>query len=122
MKSKRTKDLEISQATRQKVLERQKNLSITGRYSSTYHLHHFVSKGASGCSFHWNLIALLPEEHIQYHNGGKVGRYTHEEFQTLMRNHLVIHYSNWSLDKCKYKKGYEESDYGVRDGTLANYK
>lgn len=68
--------------------------------------------------FEWNIVALTLEEHECIHNhrpvmmNGKV-KYTYDEMQSLMRNHLLKHYVGWSEDKCKYKKWFEEKDYQV---------
>lgn len=72
-----------------------------------------------GVGYEWNVIALTPQEHAEYHNGGHITvfgrkRYTHKEFETLMRNHLILTHENWSEEKCKVHKGWEEENYGIK--------
>lgn len=112
---------EISAKTRQKVLERQKGLSISGTWlrPNQTEFHHYVERGQSGVGYEWNIVALTSQEHRELHDGCKItvnGRpyYTAEQFETLIRNHLCIRYANWSREKCKYIKGNEEKDYGVK--------
>lgn len=110
----------ITPETRKAVLERQDNKSISGRYLSdgTASFHHYVERSSSGVGYEWNIVALTFEEHraIHDHQDIKMGKrvlYTYDQFQTLIRNHLVINYEGWSEDKCKYKKHLLEEEYGV---------
>lgn len=114
------KSKEISETTKKAVLERQGNRSISNAYLSegSASFHHFVPRSASGIGYEWNIVALTFDEHRAVHDhqpikvNGKV-RYTWEEFQTLMRNHLILRYRNWSVQNCKYKKNVSAADYGV---------
>ena len=119
-KSKLTKAKEISFETKQKVLDRQGNRSVSGVYLAPWNtdFHHVVYRSASGVGFEWNIVALTKEEHRWVHdhqpilvNGAK--RYTWDEFNILMKNHLKLHYEGWSEERCKVRKYAEESDYGV---------
>lgn len=119
MKSKLTATKEITRDTKEKVLERQHHRSISGvALPSSAEFHHYIFRSASGVGFEWNVIALTPEEHRAVHDrqpikvNGRV-RYQPDEFDTLMRNHLIINYSGWSVDNCKYKKYKDEEEYGV---------
>lgn len=107
----------ISEATKKIVMERQRGLSITGMWLGRgVNYHHCITSGLGekGVGYEWNVVALTPEEHRLYHDKAEhIGRYTFQEFETLMFNHLKIKYPMWSKDKCKVKKGYEEKDYGV---------
>ena len=119
MKGNYTKAKEITPRTKDLVLKRQGNKSITG--VSLYHgvnFHHYVPRSGSGVGYEWNIVALTPEEHREFHdhapikvNGFK--HYTWQQLETLMHNHLIKHYDGWTFDKCIYKKGFEEADYGV---------
>ena len=120
-KSKLTRAKEISIETKQKVLERQHNRSITGVYIPNLNcgsFHHVITRGQNGIGFEWNIVCLTPEEHRWYHdhqnilvNGAK--RYTYLELEILMKNHLKLHYSGWTEEKCKFHKYWEEEDYGI---------
>ena len=119
-KSKLTKAKEISQETKQRVWDRQHGRSISGVALSPYNVefHHVISRSASGVGYEWNIVAITHDEHRWYHdkcdilvNGHK--RFTWMEFEILMKNHLKLHYRNWSEDKCKFRKYAEEEDYGV---------
>lgn len=118
--SKYTEAKSITNETRNAVLERQHNKSISGRYltDGTASFHHYVERSSSGVGYEWNIVALTFEEHRAVHDHkpimvGKRILYTYEQFCTLMRNHLIINYVDWSEDKCKYKKHLLEEEYGV---------
>lgn len=119
-KSKLTKAKEISFETKQKVLDRQGNRSVSGVYLAPYNIefHHVIPRSSSGVGYEWNIVALTKEEHRLYHDhcpipvNGKE-RYTWLEFGILMKNHLKMRYEGWSEEKCKVRKYAEESDYKV---------
>lgn len=119
--NKRAKALDISDKERKLVIERQKGFSISGRSLSVYgcEIHHFRSRGCDGVGYEFNLVALTPEEHRAVHDKqpiyfSKCIRYTYQEFQTLMRNHLIRNYINWTYDGCKYNKYYnDKEDYRI---------
>ena len=115
------KEQEITDKTKEAVLKRQKNRSISGVYlqKGNINYHHFISVGASGVGYEWNIVALTPLEHRQLHDGSPITindkpRYTNAEFKTLIRNHFILNYLGWSEKACKYKKGKKINDYGVR--------
>lgn len=117
---KKKKAQEITDRTRKSVLDRQRTRSISGAYllPGKLNCHHFISVGSGGVGYEWNVVALTPSEHRQLHDGSDIkcdnGRtYTNKQFKTLIRNHLILHYDGWSEKNCKYKKNYEEEDYGV---------
>ena len=119
-KSRLTKAKEISQDTKKAVWDRQHGRSISGvaLTPSNVEFHHVVPRSASGVGYEWNIVAITHEEHRWYHdkcdilvNGRK--RYTWMEFKILMKNHLKLHYRNWSEENCKFRKYAEEEDYGV---------
>lgn len=125
-KSNQTKAKEISIETKKAVLERQNHRSLSGAaLTSSADFHHFIARGSGGVGYAWNIIALTPEEHRAVHDHQPIKvygkkRYSWEEFRTLMRNHLIIHYIGWSEDKCKYHKYWDKEDYGVieRNGKI----
>ena len=111
---------QITTDTRRAVLERQNYKSISGRYltEESASFHHFVERSASGLGYEWNIVALTFEEHRAIHDHqpikwGKRVLYTYDQFITLIRNHLILNYENWSEKKCKYHKGWEQEDYGI---------
>lgn len=119
-KSKITKQKEITKETKQKVLARQNNKSVSGVYLTPYNtdFHHVIFRSDSGVGYEWNIVAITTEEHSLFHDKKKIKvygreRYTWQEFDTLMKNHLKIKYPNWSEDKCKVNKYFSEEDYGV---------
>lgn len=119
-KSKLTKVKEITGITKSKVLERQqyKSISKVALTPSNVDFHHVIYRSNSGVGYEWNIVAITKEEHRQYHDKQNIkvnGKdyYTWQEFETLMKNHLKIKYSNWGEDKCKYKKYWEEKDYEI---------
>ena len=119
-KSNYTKAKEISLKTKENVLKRQSNKSISGAslYNSNVEFHHVVFRSSSGVGYEWNIVALTSDEHRALHDkkgievNGRV-RYTWQEFNTLIRNHLKIKYPNWSEEKCKYHKYWKEKDYEI---------
>ena len=109
----------IDNETRDAVLKRQHSCSITGvMLGENPSFHHYVPRSASGVGFEWNIVALTFDEHRAVHDhrdikvNGRV-RYTWEEFDLLMKNHLKLRYKNWSVENCKYRKFFEKEDYGV---------
>lgn len=115
-----TKAKSITLETRKAVLERQNYKSISGCYltESTASFHHYVERSSGGVGYEWNIVALTFEEHraVHDHQDIKIGKrvlYTYKQFITLIRNHLIINYENWSEDRCKYKKRLLEEEYGV---------
>ena len=111
---------QITTDTRRAVLERQHYKSISGRYLSeeSASFHHYVERSSSGVGYEWNIVALTFEEHRAIHDHqpikwGKRVLYTYDQFITLIRNHLIINYENWSEKGCKYHKGWEIEDYGI---------
>lgn len=126
-KSKLTKAKEISQATKEKVLERQGNRSISGVALTPYNVnfHHTVYRSLSGVGYEWNVCAITAEEHRLFHDKQGIPvngrpRYSWIEFDILMKNHLKICYEGWTEEKCKFHKYWSEEDYGVtrRKGKL----
>lgn len=111
---------EISDKTKKAVLERQGYRSITNAYltENNASFHHYVPRSSSGVGYEWNIVALTFDEHRAVHDhlpvkvNGRV-RYSPEEMDTLMRNHLILRYKNWSRDNCKYKKRKSEAEYGI---------
>lgn len=120
-KSKFTIAKEITKETKEKVLKRQKGLSISGVQLTPYNVefHHYVYRSNSGVGYEWNIVALTSEEHRAIHDKqdikvyGKV-RYTYDEFITLIGNHLKLKYYGWTLEKCKYHKFWEIKDYEIK--------
>ena len=118
-KSKATKMKEISAKTKNEVLDRQHNRSITGVYLTPYNceFHHVIQRGSgSGVGLAFNIIALTFDEHRAYHdhqdilvNGRK--RYTYLEFGIVMKNYLKIAYPGWNEEACSIHKYWEEKDY-----------
>lgn len=115
MKGDFTKAKSITPQTKQKVWERQKGVSILSHLviSKEMCCCHFAGRGVSGVGYEWNIVGLTAEEHRLLDENKPVGRYTNEQAKTLIRNHLILNYNNWTLEKCKYHKGWEEQDYGI---------
>ena len=118
MKGDYTKAKEISQRTKEKVLKRQNNRSIGGELLTSVEFHHVRPRSASGVGYEWNIVALTPQEHRNLHDKQNIkvygrDRYTWQEFETLCKNHLKIHYPNWTYDLCRYRKYWSEDDYGI---------
>lgn len=120
MKGDFTKAKEISTETKIAVLERQGYKSISGvsLYGKAFHFHHVRFKSDSGVGYEFNIVAITAEEHRLYHDRKNIkvngrDRYTWQEFETLMRNHLKMNYTGWSLEACRYHKYFKEEDYGV---------
>lgn len=119
-KSKLTKAKEISYETKVKVLDRQANRSITGVFLSPHNtdFHHVIYRSDSGIGYEWNIVALTRDEHRLVHDhqpimvNGRV-RYSWDEFNILMKNHLKKMYEGWSEYSCRFHKYWEEKDYGV---------
>lgn len=119
-KSRLTKAKEISQETKKAVWERQHGRSISGvaLYPNTTEYHHVIPRSASGIGYEWNIVAITHDEHRWYHDHSNIkvngrDRYTYMEFGILMKNHLKLHYENWSEERCRFRKYAEEEDYGV---------
>lgn len=112
------KEQGISDKTREAVLERQNHRSISGVYLTDVNFHHFITVGSRGVGYEWNVVALLPSEHRQLHDGADISvngkkRFTNAEFKSLIRNHLVLRYRGWSEGKCRFHKGWTEQDYEI---------
>lgn len=118
--NKSTKAKEITPETKRKVLERQNGRSISGVVlTSAADFHHVIFRSASGIGYEWNIVAITPEEHRCVHDHLPIKfygreRYSWDEFNTLMKNHLKIKYGNWTEAKCKYHKGWNEEDYEIK--------
>ena len=117
-KSKFTVAKQITDQTKEMVLARQHNKSITGVLLTPYNVsfHHIVERSSSGVGYAFNVVAITFDEHRWFHdhadilvNGRK--RYTYLEFEILMKNHLKIKYPGWSEEYCKYHKYWSEEDY-----------
>lgn len=108
----------VSELVKARVLERQNHRSISGAYLTDVNFHHFVSVGSRGVGYEWNIVALLPSEHRQLHDGSPITvngkpRFTNAEFKSLIRNHLILRYPGWTEGKCKFHKGWKEEDYEI---------
>lgn len=120
-KSKQAKMKDISYKTKCEVLDRQGNRSLTGVYLSDWNVsyHHVIYRSneqGGGVGLAFNIVALTKEEHRWVHdhqpilvNGEK--RYSWDEFNILMKNHLKLHYPHWSEEACRYHKYWDEQDY-----------
>lgn len=111
---------DITDEEKQIVLKRQNYKSISGVWLGTNihncDFHHCINSGLGikGVGFEWNLVAITRQEHMAIHNHDKkIGRYTYDEFITLIKNHLKLNYINWCEEKCKVKKGYTKEDYEI---------
>ena len=119
-KSKLTKTKEISEETKRKVLERQRGKSLSGVALTPYNteFHHVIFRSGSGVGYEWNIVAITSEEHRLYHDHQNIKvygreRFTWDEFDTIMKNHLKYEYPNWTEKLCKYHIYWEEKDYGI---------
>ena len=120
VKHKQTIAKEISQDTKRLVMERQGYRSITGVALSNTNaeFHHVVYRSQQGLGTEWNVCALTFDEHRRFHDKQDIlvngrERYTWQEFDTLMKNHLKLWYENWSEQACKYDKYKTLDEYGV---------
>lgn len=116
----RQKAIEVTEETKKRVLDRQKYLSISGASLTvrSVEYHHVVPRSKSGVGYEWNIVAITSEEHRLYHDHLPIKiygreRYTWEEFDTLMKNHLKSRYPKWTEKGCRYQKHFEEKDYGI---------
>ena len=119
-KHKQTLAKEISQETKQVVMERQHYRSISGIALTPYNVefHHVIFRSAQGIGLEWNIVAITSEEHRLFHDHKPIPvngreRYSWEEFDTLMKNHLKLWYEGWSEQACKYDKYKTVDEYGV---------
>lgn len=128
-KSNFTKAKEVTNKTKRIVLERQNYKSISGVLLTigNTEFHHVRPRSSSGVGYEWNIVALTIEEHkaVTDHTDIKFygrKRWSYEKFNTLIKNHLKIHYPNWTYKACKYQKGYEVEDYGIMGKSGTNIK
>lgn len=118
-KSKQAQVKEISEQTKREVLERQGYRSPSGAsLHGNAEFHHFIFRSSGGVGYGWNIIAVTPDEHRAIHDHKPIvvygkERFSWNEFQTIMRNHLIIHYHGWSEEKCKYHKFWDKENYHV---------
>ena len=115
-RNKLAKVKEITNRTKQMVLERQGGLSITGRnLDGGVNYHHIVSKGCEGVGYEFNVVALHPIEHFNYHQGckiqGEFRDWSPMEFDLFIDDYMKEHYSGWDRDICSYHPGWDEKDY-----------
>ena len=121
MKGDFTKAKQIKPETKEVVWKRQRGRSLLSGHPITVEMCccHYIGKGEkSGVGYEWNIVGLLPEEHseLDLNKPIKVNgriRYTNEEAQTIIGNHLNRSYKGWTREKCSYHKYFEEKDYGV---------
>lgn len=91
--------------------------------------HHVIYRSDSGIGYEWNIVALTRDEHRWVHDhqpimvNGRV-RYSWDEFNIIMKNHLKKMYEGWSEYSCRFHKYWEEKDYGVtrREWQKKGYK
>ena len=119
-KSNYTKAKEISLKTKENVLKRQNYRSISGALltDSNVEYHHVVYRSSSGVGYEWNIVAITKDEHRTLHDKQNIkvngrDRYTWQDFETLLKNHLKLNYVNWSESNCKYHKYWKEEDYEI---------
>lgn len=115
-KSSLAKAKEITSKTKKIVLERQGGLSITGRiFDGVVHYHHIVSKGCEGVGYAFNVVALHPIEHWNYHQGckiqGEFRDWTPLEFDLFIDDYMKSIYEGWDRDICAYHPSWSEQDY-----------
>ena len=121
MKGDFTKAKQIKPDTKEAVWKRQRGRSLLSGHPITVEMCccHYIGKGEkSGVGYEWNIVGLLPEEHseLDLNKPIKVNgriRYTNEEAQAIIGNHLNRSYKGWTREKCSYHKYFEEKDYGV---------
>lgn len=82
--------------------------------------HHVIYRSSGGIGAEWNVVCLTKDEHRWVHDhqpimvNGKV-RYTWDEFNILMKNHLKKMYEGWTEDKCRYCRSKSTAeDYGIK--------
>lgn len=124
MKSKRTKALEIDYQTKLNVWNRQNGRSLFAPYRPiTVEMCccHYISRANGGLGEEWNIFGCYQtswfNEHYMFDGQLNIDNnlnLTRDEMKTVVRNHLLRNYSNWSEDNCKYKKYKEISDYEVK--------
>ena len=121
MKSRLTKAKEISQKTKQAVLERQRYRSISGvaLTERNTEFHHVIFRSESGIGLEFNIVAITSDEHRWFHDGCPIkvngrNRFTSLEFGIIMKNYLKRVYPHWKEEYCKYHKYWEEEDYWKR--------
>lgn len=119
-KSKQTTVKDISDKTKETVMERQRYRSISGAVLNPFNVefHHVIFRSAGGVGYEWNICAITKEEHRLFHDKKDIPlngrcRYSWIEFDILMKNHLKLWYEGWTEGKCKYHKYFDEQDYGV---------
>lgn len=127
MKSKRTKALEISRETKEKVWKRQHGKSLFAPYKPiTVEMCccHYVSRAQGGLGEEWNIFGCFQAPWADEHKAfdrqlseKQVKEMTNlsvEEMHTVVRNHFIRNYEDWSEEKCKYQK-YKEFELKRRE-------
>lgn len=125
-KSKQTKAHEITRETKEKVWQRQKGKSLFAPYkniSVEMCCCHYIPRSRGGLGEEWNIFGCYQtpyanDEHDAFDHKlsdnqvKQLTNLTPDQMVTVVRNHLIENYDNWSEENCRYKKYVE--DYGVR--------
>lgn len=108
MKSRRTKALEISMKTKQKVWERQDGVSLWSGKPITVSecCCHVVPRSKGGLGIEQNIVGLTQEEHMIFDDNlpRTKGRTQMIQMRAKALKHLKQHYTDWNMEDCIYKK------------------
>ena len=99
MKSKRTKACDISPAVRKEVMERDEGRCFICGCMEGIQIAHYISRARGGLGIPQNLACMCYLCHGAMDNGK-----CHEVYQSVFKQHLKLHYSNWDETELTYKK------------------
>lgn len=105
--NKRTKALQISIKTKQKVWIRQKGRSVISGVPITVNecCCHFIPRSRGGLGIEENVVGMTYQEHMIFDlNLPGDHNVEHQIYRKKARDHLIKNYSDWNEEKLIYKK------------------
>ena len=101
MKSKRSKECDITQKVKQKVWQRDKGCIICGNPYAMPNAH-FIPRSQGGLGIEENIVTLCIECHHDFDNGNNTQK--REHIKNKIERYLKSKYKNWNKEKLIYNK------------------
>lgn len=98
MKSKRSKQCDISQKVKEQVYERDKFCIYCGNPNATPSCH-YIPRSKGGLGVEQNIVTLCQSCHYNYDMTNK-----REHYKQFIQNYLKSHYEDWNEQDLIYRK------------------